>query len=169
LKITTYASIITEDNPNFVDLYRIVHSELFDEVSSKAAICEGLRISVRNAEVLDTRFVDDYELMLLLKNDGTSPHPTLKYYLIPVEQIHHTSFLSHTEQRPKTILVLHSKPLIYHHLFYPMGSDQKFNQHGRYQALRIWAHIYGKNSHQIHKDLIPFVLKLMAASIDVAA
>jgi hypothetical protein len=58
-------------------MYRVVHSDIFDDVSKSVQICEALVIDFTEAEVKDLRFTDDTSLMVLLKKDGSWIENTL--------------------------------------------------------------------------------------------
>jgi hypothetical protein len=53
-----------------VSLYRVIHTDAFDDVSQSVRSCETLDIGFRSAEIMDVRFVDDTAVMLLLKKKG---------------------------------------------------------------------------------------------------
>jgi hypothetical protein len=57
-------------SPN-LNAYRILHSELFDEVSNSSISCEAVRIIIPGARLLDVKFVDDEELICLVISGGT--------------------------------------------------------------------------------------------------
>jgi hypothetical protein len=43
----------------------------FDDVSNNAVTCEGVTVIVEDGEILDVKFVNDMELLMLLKTQGT--------------------------------------------------------------------------------------------------
>ena len=63
--------MVTEiSEPDSAVLYRIVHSDVFDDVSSNAVSCEAVKTYVHGAEILDIKFIDDYEMMILISTRG---------------------------------------------------------------------------------------------------
>jgi hypothetical protein len=68
--MTTYVVITKQENPHCAFFYRITHSSLFDEVSDNSISCEAIKIIIKDGEIADIKFVNDTEMMILLKTKG---------------------------------------------------------------------------------------------------
>jgi anaphase-promoting complex subunit 4 len=71
--IWTYVAMAETDSLSSVSIYRILHSELFDDMVESVHRMEGVIIDLPDGgSVLDLKFADDEKLLVLVKQDKAS-------------------------------------------------------------------------------------------------
>jgi hypothetical protein len=60
--------IIATNLSHDLNAYRILHSNLFDELADTSVSCEAVKIILPESKILDVKFVDDEEVLCLIQS-----------------------------------------------------------------------------------------------------